>query len=120
MCFGQRGAGEYGLFISKPGHDVMTASDANLLFSSLANWEMVQVVQTGYVSMAGTPPVTKQISWTPLGFRPIVLLKVTGYFIWTRYDSDNTMTLYRETNSQVSGSPFVSTDVYYSVLSVSY
>ncbi|MNS35884.1 hypothetical protein D3C86_1710600 [compost metagenome] len=48
ICLGNRN-GTYGLFVSKPGHDVLTTADANLTFDSRV--PSVWVVTRGSVSI---------------------------------------------------------------------
>lgn len=48
ICVGNRN-GTYGLFVSKPGHDVLTTADANLTFDSRV--PSVWVVTRGSVSI---------------------------------------------------------------------
>lgn len=51
IVLGKRNAGEYGLFVSKPGVEVMSATEAQLLLST--NVQALQIVATGVISSPG-------------------------------------------------------------------
>lgn len=75
VCLGKRSVGQIGLFISKPGVDVLTAADADLLFSSSIN--AMQMIVTGTIavpnySQGGNPYAT--IGYPDLGYIPTVLI----------------------------------------------
>lgn len=60
ICLGQRDVGEFGLWVSKPGVNVLTATDAQLLMGT--DLDAVQIVARGAVSMAaGVYSVTQTI-----------------------------------------------------------
>lgn len=72
LCLGSRGS-SYGLFISQPGFNVLTASDANLLFST--DMEPWQILTSGQVAL--TKAVTFQsvsITYPNVGFIPTVIM----------------------------------------------
>lgn len=77
VVLGHRGSGVYGLFISKPGFNVLTATDNNLLFNS--NYGTLQIVQAGQVTI-GSNSGTSDVGTSNLGFSPVCLtaLKSTG------------------------------------------
>ena len=70
VLLGPKG-GAQGLYISKPGHDVVTTGESNLLFSS--DWSSIQVVKTGTlnVSNGGSAPFSIPVD---LGFKPAIML----------------------------------------------
>lgn len=75
VCLGER-QGSYGLFVSRPGYDVMTTSDAYLSFDSRVN--SMFIASRGTVSiLSGTNSVT--VNFTPMGFVPIIDLASTRY-----------------------------------------
>lgn len=101
LCLGNRGS-DVGLFISKPGIDVMTATAENLLFSTASR--AFQFVQSGMLAVPSSKEVT--ITTPDLGYKPMIMLfpKVTGFsanyfqISWVRYDSNTSITLHCETN----------------------
>ncbi|MBN8241860.1 hypothetical protein JF546_02405 [Nitratireductor aquimarinus] len=72
VILGKRGA-QRGLFISKPGFDVSSASDDNLLFRTTAGFETLQIVQTARVYLTTGSPVT--ITVPNLGYYPKVIIQ---------------------------------------------
>lgn len=75
VSLGQRTTGQFGLFISKPGLNVLTiTSDSQYLFNS--NWKTFQVAQTGRVAITALPYT---LTHTDLGFRPFVEAYVGGW-----------------------------------------
>ncbi|WP_113154790.1 hypothetical protein [Nitratireductor sp. OM-1] len=72
VLIGARGA-DSGLFISKPGFDVTTAADEQLVFRTTAGFETLQVVQTARVYLTTGSPVT--ITVPNLGYYPKVLIQ---------------------------------------------
>ncbi len=65
---GKKGA-SYGLWISKPGKDVLTASIADMLLS-MDHVQLQQVLKSGVITVAGNSIST--ISITGYGFVPVV------------------------------------------------
>lgn len=51
IVLGQKG-GDYGLWVSAPGHNVLTASESNMLFSM--SGIMTQVIQSGSFTIDGS------------------------------------------------------------------
>lgn len=120
VLLGNRG-GTYGLFVSKPGQSVLASADF-MVSTAVKNLQIVQYGSFGVVF--GNPGVA--ISWTPLGFRPRVLIQTQHRLVDFVYSSDNSGTA-RFTNNQnlinaewnAGGSPPpLSNTVYWSVLSV--
>lgn len=76
---GQKGTGEFGLWVSKPTVNVLTATDAQMLFSS--DWKTLQVAQTIRVVIPSSPanPFPIDIPISNLGFRPHVEYGVSGF-----------------------------------------
>ena len=75
VCLGKRNPGEFGLFISKPGVNVMTAPDHNLIFSS--SIRAFQIIQSGYVSIPAYGSGT--LTYPNSGFRPLIIAFPTLY-----------------------------------------
>lgn len=70
VCLGSRGGGDAGLFISKPGFNVLTAGVADMLFSSSAkSW---QIVSSGQVSIVNDGSFT--ITHPNLGYYPTIVI----------------------------------------------
>ncbi|MBO9589057.1 hypothetical protein [Devosia sp.] len=61
--------GAYGIWVSKPGIEVLTAGDADLLLSS--DRKSAQVVASGIIAAATNG--TYVISWPSTGFTPVVV-----------------------------------------------
>lgn len=74
VCMGQRNAGQFGLWISKPGHDVLTASYYNMLFAS--DEKAVQVLTTGALTWSRNMK-SAAIYFPNFGYRPTILWNVT-------------------------------------------
>ncbi|WP_274426739.1 hypothetical protein [Chelativorans sp. YIM 93263] len=70
VVFGARGGSQYGVYISKPGFNVLTAGINNLLFHP--DQDSLQFVVTGSVNITNGNPVT--ISIPNLGYRPMIFL----------------------------------------------
>jgi len=70
VVLGNRGGGQYGLYISKPGFNALTAASIDLLFSS--DQKAFQVVQKGEVSIANESYST--ITHQDLGYTPIFIV----------------------------------------------
>jgi len=69
--------GQYGLWVSKPGYDVLTTSSSNLLFDMSGS--VLQIIQSGEFSVSGTTniPLSNTGGITPL---VIVWSKVQTYY----------------------------------------
>lgn len=96
VILGNRG-GLYGLFVSKPGQDAMSAPLDNLLLSSARR--NLQIIASGSGTLSGSPFA---IAWPAQGFRPRVLINSQHDAHFT-YSSDNSgsVTLVRDTNYYV-------------------
>ncbi|EKF43970.1 hypothetical protein NA8A_04140 [Nitratireductor indicus C115] len=100
VLLGVRGA-THGLWISKPGFNAETASDAQLLFTTEPGFESFQLVQTGRVQLLNNAPVN--IIVPDLGYRPAVYIipeltfslnpSNTSLRFWTEYDSNTSLWL---------------------------
>lgn len=114
VAFGNR-AGVHGIYVSKPGVNVLTASAENLMMSTSA--KNLQIVQRGSFSASGNE--FTNISWSPLGFRPIVLWASQRDVRFT-YLSDNSAEIYSTNmfiNWPLAGAPSFDNTVYWLVLS---
>ena len=86
VLIGKKGTSDYGLYVSNPGVNVLTASADNLMFNSDAK-ESFNVLQTGTVSVAapGTTQgyvetVSAWVSYTSLGLTYAPLIEIAGSF----------------------------------------
>ena len=78
VCLGARPNGSIGLYISRPGIDVLTASaDTHFLFNS--EWKAYQVVQTGEVSLAFSTWTNVTFNIVDVGHRPFIQYDVIGW-----------------------------------------
>lgn len=108
--------GAYGLWVSKPGQDVLTATE----FMLATDRKSLQIVARGaFTSSHGS---TTPISWSPLGFRPLVLAQSMNNCELT-YTSDDSANIYIKHNQSnlnaqwnVGSVPTLSSTVYWSVL----
>lgn len=94
VCMGQKAAGDFGLWVSKPGVNVLTATDAQMLFSS--DWKTLQIAQTLRVAIPSTPANPFPIDFTisNLGFRPHVEYAVSGFlYVGLEFVSDTQLRL---------------------------
>lgn len=67
VLVGRRNATSVGIYVSKPGQDVLTAPPDQLLLSSEAG--SLQIVASGVIA---SPSTTTTITIPDLGFRPII------------------------------------------------
>ena len=74
VCLGQKAAGQFGLWVSKPGLNVLTASESQMLFSS--NVKTLQIAQNGKVTITALPYT---LTIADLGFRPFFEAFVSGW-----------------------------------------
>lgn len=75
ISFGARGDGKVGLYISKPGFNVLTAETNNLLFSS--DHKAWQFIQSGVVTLpswANNVDNYTTISHPNLGYHPTIIV----------------------------------------------
>lgn len=90
VCIGRLPDGNYGMWCSAPGVDVMTVSnplDSNLLtFNS--NWtDIAKVHQSGVASSDSTNP---KVSWPDLGYKPFIEVRlVEGGKIYDDWFNEN-------------------------------
>lgn len=104
VCLGLRSS-DYGLFVSQSGVNVLTATEAQLMFSS--NIPSFQLVQSGTVTASGSGT---NVTIPDQGFYPLVLFfpritdttpndsALTWASIGMVYNSHTSITLYREGN----------------------
>jgi hypothetical protein len=89
LILGNR-SGQYGLWISKPGIDVLTASDRDCLFSS--DVRAFQVVQSGDLGDIGSGG-SVGIATVDQGFLPFVVISCMKYRIQVSYSSNAFFTI---------------------------
>ncbi|MBD9544242.1 hypothetical protein IB276_32885 [Ensifer sp. ENS04] len=79
VCLGQKATGQFGLWVSKPGINVLTAADSQMLFSS--DWKTLQIAQTGRVTIPSTPANPFPFTFTvgDMGYRPLFQYFVSGF-----------------------------------------
>jgi hypothetical protein len=76
VLFGARGA-ELGLWISKPGVNVLTAADSGLLFK--ASMRAAQIIQYGRIAQPGGAFINTAVNIPNLGYRPIIEHESVGW-----------------------------------------
>lgn len=114
VCLGLKGS-TFGIWVSKPGHDVLGASLDNMLFTSEAKF--FQVVQTGQAALSGG--YSGEIFFPNLGYEPMILLATNQNnalvtFAKHQFLSGNSFRIQHE-NLLPGG---VASIMYYAVLSV--
>lgn len=76
VLLGQRG-GSYGLWVSRPTVDVVTAGDDDLLFSS-SDTENFMIIDSGVIADPGAG-ATATVSIPNMGFEPFVIFSCEKY-----------------------------------------
>lgn len=114
VLFGKRGTNDFGLWISKPGFNVLSANDDQLLFSSA--WSTLQVVQAGSVAVSDNDPTTVAIP--NLGYKPTVILIPEVQFssifsatdarmyAWATFSSNTSMTIHVDVDAALNYTGF--------------
>ncbi len=106
VILGKRG-GKHGLWISKPGFDVNTASLDQLLFTTESGFDSLQFVQVGdVVSTVGNPG---RVSIPDLGYKPFVWIvpevtysmgmSETKLITWATYVSNTEIDVHVDINN---------------------
>jgi len=99
ILMGQRGS-ETGLWVSKPGSNVLTAAENDMMLS--LNREVLQIVSGGVLSGMGTQAT---ITFPNLGFQPFIWATNGRYQIGIEYLSNTQARLHRRTAHAVNGYP---------------
>ena len=90
IVLGDVGGGAYGVKVSEPGVNVLTADDDSLLLNS--DVEQVQIITSGRVSAA---PSSLDVTIPNLGFSPFVIATCPRYQITISYPNPTTVRLTR-------------------------
>ncbi|MBX4911375.1 hypothetical protein HJA82_29115 [Rhizobium bangladeshense] len=114
VLFGQRGAA-YGLWVSKPGFDVLSTADANMMM--LPSQANLQLIQSGYIDTSGNAfPYTVVIP--NLGYFPLVKWVMSGYNAYLVSGSATTIRFYSDGQAAQSGvARFISYQIFSEPLS---
>lgn len=88
VILGKRGVA-YGLWVSRPGIDVLTASEDDLLLSM--DTENLQIVASGIAADPGNTG-SRTITIPALGFKPYVIYGCNRYLIELRHNSNTSIT----------------------------
>lgn len=83
-----RRSGQNGIYVSRPGVNVLTADLGGLLMST--DELHLQIIQRGYFSSGGG---NTSISWSPVGFRPRLIVSTQNVVQYISYTSDNSATI---------------------------
>ncbi|MGJ8529808.1 hypothetical protein [Maritalea sp.] len=75
--------GGHGIQVSRPGVDVNTAGEDQLMLSM--GGQPFQIITSGVLAYS---PVEQALVLPDVGFRPFVILVCTRYHVELRYDSD--------------------------------
>lgn len=87
VILGKRGS-KYGLWVSKPGVDVLTGSEDQMMLSTEA--QSFQIVASGTISFPGVGGETS-ISIPNLGFEPLVLVSCMSHYVAYRIVSNTSI-----------------------------
>lgn len=115
VCLGQKSAGQFGLWISKPGVDVLSASlDQMLLATDLNSF---QIITSGNVLLAASAS-SVTIDIPNFGFRP--LLMWTGEWVTGGLSAGNVNRVTYNSNTNITFTAVMATPfdyrIYYAVL----
>lgn len=83
-----RRSGQNGIYVSRPGQEVLSAGIDGLLMTT--DVKHLQVIQRGQFTSAGG---NTNISWTAVGFRPRLLVSTQNVIQYISYSSDNAATI---------------------------
>jgi hypothetical protein len=86
VLLGLRGSGR-GLWVSRPGVDVVTAADDDLLFSS-SDSENLMIIESGTIADPGAG-ASIAINITDMGFAPFVIVSCERYPVSIEYVSNS-------------------------------
>ena len=76
VLLGNRSSGGYGLYISKPGQNVLTCSKTQLIFDSSATMAAAVHVIAGITISSGSS--SGSTTWSALGYTPMALVTRTS------------------------------------------
>lgn len=118
VLLGQR-SGNIGIWVSKPGIDVVSASADNLLLSSdIGN---VQAIASGILS---SPATSTTVNFADLGFQPWVLLSSQRWQCTFSYLSNSSISISRGSLNPIVGNwnvgsvPTLADEIRYVVLNI--
>lgn len=115
VCLGNRGNDSYGLWVSKPLHNVLTAEDVNLQLSS--DRKTFQIMVVGLVTNGFTAVgQTRQIVVPDFGFKSMVMCLTDRYIVSSRYINNVTIEFRAVTTKS---QPFGNGNIRYAILNVS-
>lgn len=113
-------SGSLGIFVSRPGYNVLTAGPDELLMST--DLQNLQVMHSGSFSTSGG---STGVSWPAFGFRPYLLVQGVRGITSITYTSSNSATIVVGATQpnlnalwNVGSVPSLSTAIYWSVLNV--
>lgn len=81
----------YGIWISKPGEDVLTATDEKLLFTM--NRQPFMIIGRGTLTPFSGTNQHRYVTIPNLGYKPIFLVKCVRYDISIHYESATSVRL---------------------------
>jgi hypothetical protein len=88
VLLGQRG-GAFGLWVSRPGVDVVTAGEDDMLFSS-GDTENFMIIDSGVIGDPGAG-ATSTVSIPSMGFSPFVIFSCEKYPVSLEYLSSTSI-----------------------------
>jgi hypothetical protein len=96
---------KYGLWVSKPGVNLLKASEDEMLLST--ERQSFQIVKSGVISFPGAGDDAPAITIPNLGFNPLVLLSCPSHFVGYRMASLTSLVIrgFSVRNSRISTTP---------------
>ncbi|QIG69091.1 hypothetical protein EVB78_058 [Rhizobium phage RHph_N1_15] len=101
VLLGQRGSA-FGMWVSKPGFDVLTAADDKM--NIITNRVNLQLVQSGFIDTTGNA-FPYSFSIPDLGYLPFIRWMPSGYNAYLSPASNTLMRFYSDGAAPASGVP---------------
>lgn len=104
VLLGKRGT-KYGLWVSKPGVNVLTGTEDQMLLST--ERQSFQIVKSGLIAFPGAGDDAPAIAIPNMGFSPLVLLSCPSHFVGYRMASNTSLIIrgFNQRNGQISTTP---------------
>lgn len=110
ILIGKRGS-DYGIWVSKPTKDVLTATDAEMLMSSYAY--SFQVLMTGMITLNSS--LVGSITIPDFGYKPYLLVS-SSVGVTVRWNSNTSLDVNGRDQVLRAGTNYLLRDVHYAVV----
>lgn len=87
-----------GAFASKPGLNVLSANKFDMMWGTI--FDVLQIAQSGSISLAREAGNTVNISWSDVGFKPLILWSCDWYELFMTYTSNTSASVRSATNAE--------------------